>query len=85
MIVKHCILAMLTSKQWWVKLNIRRSIVINSEKFSTPLDFLTLVAIDVEAGSAYMGFPPWAMQKCDTMTEYFRDDFRSDAYISEYP
>ena len=50
-IVKHFILAILTSKQWWV------TITINREKFSWPRD-LTLVAIDAEAGSAYMGFPP---------------------------
>ena len=58
LILKHCILAILTSKQWWVKFNICRSIVINREKFSWPRDFLTLVAIDAEGGSAYMGFPP---------------------------
>ena len=55
--MKHCILAILTSKQWWVKFNICRSIVINREKFFWSRD-LTLVAIDAEAGSAYMGFPP---------------------------
>ena len=55
--MKHCILAILTSKQWWVKFNICRSIVINREKFFLMRD-LTLVAIDAEAGSAYMGFPP---------------------------
>ena len=55
--MKHCILAILTSKQWWVKFNICRSIVINREKFFLMRD-LTLVAIDAEAGSAYMGFSP---------------------------
>ena len=51
--MKHCILAILTSKQWWVTI----ILTLNREKFFWPRD-LTLVAIDAEAGSAYMGFPP---------------------------